>query len=317
MAKRFAVAILAAILILVASLPGDAQQSTAVPPPAAAPTSAPPLTIGSGDLIDVGIFDSPELSGRFRVNQNGDVTLPLVGPVHVQGLTAEQAGKVIEDRFIEAQFLKPQASQTNVFIEEYATQGITVAGEVKTAGIYPAFGVRMLNDVLVAAGGVTPLAASKAVITRKGDPQHPVTVPYVPEALSPVIPEVQIFPGDTVVIPRAGIVYVLGDVQRSGGYVIDGRNPITLEVALALAGGTGRAPALKDTRVVRKLPDGRKEMITVPVDKILKGKSPDLALEDGDIVYVPTSTRKLAAEQAINSALQIGSQVTIYRTAIQ
>ena len=106
-------------------------------------------------------------------------------------------------------------------------------------------GVRKLNDVITAAGGVTPTAASKVVIFHKGDPGHPITVDYNPTALNPVIPDVQIFPGDTLMVPRAGIVYVMGDVIKAGGYVLDGRNTLTVEEAMALAGGSSHAAALK------------------------------------------------------------------------
>jgi polysaccharide export outer membrane protein len=118
-------------------------------------------------------------------------------------------------------------------------------------------------------------------------------------------------------IPRAGIVYVLGSVMRSGGYVLDGRRTLSVETAMALAGGGGRAAALNRVHLVRTLESGRKEDIVVAVDRILKGKAPDVALKDGDILYVPTSTGRLATEQAISSALSIGTQVTIYRTAYQ
>lgn len=312
MRKRIAYRVIAAILVLSAAGMVNAQGT----PVAESQPSAPPLAIGSGDLIDIGVFDSPELSARLRVDQNGDVQPPLLGTVHVQGLTAEQAANEIQERYIQAEILKPESAQATVYIEEYANQGITVSGEVKTPGIYPAFGVRMLNDVITAAGGLTTLSASSAVITRRNDPDHPVTVAYNPQGLPPVVPDVQIDPGDTVLIPRAGIVYVLGAVNRAGGFVLDGRNTLTAEEAMALAGGEGHFAALRRAELVRTLQGGRKEMITVPLDRIFKGKAPDVAMQDGDILYVPTSNGKQAASQAITSALGIGSQVAIYKSAL-
>jgi polysaccharide export outer membrane protein len=155
------------------------------------------------------------------------------------------------------------------------------------------------------------------IITRKGDPDHPITVEYNPEALTPVIPQIQIFPGDTIMVPRAGIVYVLGNVMRSGGYVLDGRRALSVETAMALAGGGGHAAALNRVHLVRTLKDGRREDIVVAVNRIYKGQAPDVVLKDGDILYVPTSNGRLAAEQAISSALSIGTNVAIYRTAYQ
>jgi len=279
-----------------------------------APAVAPPLRIGPGDLIEVTIFENPDLSGRLRVNEVGDITVPLIGRVHVAGKTAEEAARLIEADFVEAQILQPAESHATVFISEYATQGITVTGEVKSPGVYPALGVRKLNDVITAAGGVTTTAASKVVITHKDNPGNQVTVEYNPSALAPIIPDVQILPGDSLVVPRAGIVYVVGNVNRSGGYVLDGRRSLTVEEAMALAGGSGHAAALKRVQLVRTLDDGRRESITIPVNLIYKGQAPDIALQDGDILYVPTSNGKLATEQAITSAISIGTGVAVYRT---
>jgi polysaccharide export outer membrane protein len=278
---------------------------------------APPLKIGSGDLIEVSVYGEPDLSGRFRVNEKGEITVPLLDPVHVEGETAEEAGRTIAQRFVEGNILKPSSAFATVFISEYATQGITVNGEVKSPGLFPALGVRMLNDVITAAGGLLPTAASKVIITRKTDQGTPITVDYNPEAVTPEIPQVQIFPGDIVLVPRAGIVYVLGNVMRAGGYVLDGRRPLTVEVVMALAGGGGHAAALNHAQIVRTLEDGRKEEIAINVDRIFKGRAPDVNLKDGDILYVPTSNGKLAAQQAISSALSIGTSVTIYKTAYQ
>jgi protein involved in polysaccharide export with SLBB domain len=103
-------------------------------------------------------------------------------------------------------------------------------------------------------------------------------------------------------------------VNKSGGYMLDGRNALTAEVAMGLAGGAGRGAAIRRVQLVRSLPDGNKEMIVIPMDQIYKGKSPDVALKDGDILFVPTSTAKLATEQFITSAIGIGSSVAIFKT---
>ena len=312
MAKTLVFAAAISAFFWVQANAGHAQQSGNAPS-----TSVPPLRIGSGDLIEVGVYDSPDLSGRFRVDEKGDIAVPLLGAVHVEGQTAEEAGKTIERRFVDADILKPSGARVIVFIAEYASQGITVSGEVKSGGLQAALGVRMFNDVMIAAGGVTPLASSRVIVTRKSDPDHPIAVEYNPEALTPVIPRIQIFPGDAITVPRAGIVYVLGNVMRSGGYILDGRRPLSVETAMALAGGGGHAAALGRVHIVRTLEGGRKEDIAVAVDRIYKGKAPDVVLKDGDILYVPTSTGRLAAEQAISSALSIGTNVAVYRTAYQ
>ncbi len=306
MAKKLACAITACCLMLAAAAFAQQTGGSTV-------NAAPPLKIGPGDLIQVTIFEDPDLSGNYRVDQNGDATLLLVGHVHVAGLTADDAASLIDKTYVENQILSEAGARANVFIAEYATQGITVSGEVKVPGVYPALGVRKLHDLIVAAGGTSQTAASDVIITRKDDPAHPITVDYNPEALKPVIPDVQIFPGDSIVVPRAGIVYVVGNVTRSGGFVLDGRDQLTVEEALALAGGSSHAPDLKHVQLVRTLDDGRKEMITLPVDRILKGRAPDVAMKDGDILYVPTSNLKLASFQAINDMVSLGTSFILYR----
>ena len=308
MAKIVVAAVLAAMLAVPAAV--NAQSEPAIEVPA-----APPLVIGSGDLINVSIFDAPELSGRFRVDQNGDVKMPLIKPMHVAGLTADQTANLMKSQYVQADILVPEGTSPTVFIEEYATQGITVSGEVKNPGVYPAFGVKMLNDVVTAAGGPTPVAQSRVIITRHSDPEHPVILAYNPDARPRMTPEEQIFPGDTISVPRAGIVYVLGAVNKSGGYVLDGHDEVTAQKAVALAGGTGRAPAMNRVQLVRNMDDGQKLMITVNLDRIFKGTAPDILLRNGDILYVPTSNAKIVTQVAITAAVAVGSAITIYKTA--
>jgi len=299
-----------AILVLVRTATGFAQQSSN---PVA--ESAPQLIIGSGDLIEVTVFGEADLSGRFRVDEKGDISVPLIGRVHAAGKTAEETATALNRRYVESEILNSGNTYVTVFIAEYATQGIVVNGEVKSPGLYPALGVRMLNDVITVAGGVTPNASSKVIITRKADPGNPITVEYVPELLAPVIPRVQIFPGDTITVPLAGSVYVLGSVSKAGAYILEGRHALTVEKAMALAGGTTRGANTSHAHIVRTLEDGNKEDYIFNVNLILKGKAPDLALKDGDILFVPTSNLKLGVMQAINSAIGIGSSVVTYRSA--
>jgi polysaccharide export outer membrane protein len=312
MAKTLARAMTFCFLLCAQTMAGMAQPSSA-----AAPNPVPPLRIGSGDLIEVSMFENPDLSGRYRVDEKGDITVPLIGRVQVAGMTADEAATKIEQLYVEGQILLPANSHATVFIAEYATQGVTINGEVKMSGVYPALGVHKLNDLIAAAGGITQFAASHVVITHKDDPGDPTTVEYNPAALKPVIPDVQIFPGDSILVPRAGVIYVAGNVSKPGAYVLDGRRSLTVEEAMALSGGGGKASALKRVQLVRTLDDGRKEAITIPVNLIYKGQAPDVALIDGDILYVPTSNAKLATEQAIQAALGIGTSIAVYRTTYQ
>ena len=276
----------------------------------------PALKISSGDMLEVAIYDSADLSGSFRVDEKGEVRLPLLGNVHAAGETAGDLAQKIERMYVDRQILIADRAHANVVISEYATQGIVLSGEVKNPGIYPALGVRMLSDVLAAGGGFTQTAGVEVNIYHRGDMEHAVKVPYDLEANSAKIPQVQLYPGDTVFVPRAGMVYAAGDVAHAGAFILDGHRGLTLEALMALCGGEARAAKLNRVQLVRKQPDGSKTMSVIDLRQIYKGKSADIALQDGDIVYVPTSTAKLATEQAINSALGIGTAVTIYKVGL-
>lgn len=298
-----------ALLLFVQAVTIFAQQgSSAVP-------VAPAIQIDAGDMIDITVFGQTDLSGHFRVNEKGEVLVPLLGLVHVAGMTADETAVDINQRYIKAEILTPGQEHVTVFVSEYATQGILLNGDVKSPGLYPALGVRMLNDVLSAAGGLLPTAASKVTITHRSAPQSPTTVEIKPEANPPVIPQVQILPGDTIMVPRAGIVYLAGNVSRSGGYVLDGQRTLTIEKLIALSGWGGTSAALDHTHLVRTLDDGSREDIQLSVNRIFKGKDPDIVLKDGDIVWIPTSRAKQITTQAISSALGIGTSVAVYRTA--
>lgn len=312
MAKIFKSAAAMGLILLAHAVTGTTQERGTQ-----APMTMPPLLIGAGDLLEVTIYDNPDLSNRFRVNENGDIVLPLAGPVHLEGETATEAGVTIEQAYVKAEILKAASAHATVFIAEYATQGILVNGEVRNPGLYPAMGVRTLNDVMTAAGGIMPTASTRLVITRKSDPDHPLTVEYDPDVAPPIVPRIQIFPGDVITVPIAGSVFVLGGVARAGIFVLEGHHTLTVEKAMALAGGTTHGANASHAHLVRTVTGGKKEDFVFNVNEILKGKSPDIALKDGDIVYVPVSNTKIALERGIESIIGVGTTVLTYRLAYQ
>lgn len=252
--------------------------------------SAPSIDIGPGDTLEVTVFDIRELSGRFRVSQKGQVDLPLIGKTRVAGLTADEAAAEIQARLKSGGFvLHPQVT---VLISQYATQGADVMGEVNRPGIYPTLGSRRLLDMLTLAGGVNGSAGNLVTIIHRKDPHHPVYLALAQTAAglklqaNPVI-----LPGDTIVVQKSGIVYILGDVSRPGGYLIDNNEPLSLLQALTLAGGSTSTSDVRDARLIRKLASGKEE-IKLNLKKIYLGKEADIAVNDGDILYVPSSNLK-------------------------
>ncbi|HEY4359223.1 MAG TPA: polysaccharide biosynthesis/export family protein [Acidobacteriaceae bacterium] len=300
-------------IISVASLTLCGLQAEAQIPSNPVTITSPAIRVASGDLIDVNVFDAPELSGHYRVDELGDVRPPLIGVVHVAGLTAGEIGLLFEQKLMASDILT--RPHVNVNVTEYATQGITITGQVKSPGVFPALGVRMFNDVMTAAGGVTSIASTEIQITHRNDPSHPETVHYNPESLTPEIPQVQLLPGDTVIVPRAGTVYVLGNIQKPGIYVIEGRRPLTFEQLMAQTGPGGNGAKMKEIRLFTPKPDGGREERVLSYRAITEGKSPDVILHDGDILYIPTSGLKLASERALESAISIGTSLALYHIA--
>lgn len=297
---------LAGILLLVlAALSAGGQTTSAAAPVAAAPA----LKISAGDLLDITVFDTPELSSKVRVDHLGNINLPVGGELHVGDLIVEQASAAIQARLLDKDIVKnPHVS---VFILEYATQGVTVLGEVKTPGVYPVLGARTLYDFISAAGGTTATASNTAAIMRRAQPDKQEVVHLSNDPAKATAANIPIGPGDTILVPRAGIVYVVGDVGKPGGFLIDNTERLTVLQAVALAAGTNRTAALNNSKLIRKSVTGREE-IPLPLKKILQNKSADLRLEDGDILFVPASTGKTIGWQGIQSAVQSAGLVAIY-----
>jgi polysaccharide export outer membrane protein len=145
----------------------------------------------------------PDFKTDVRVNSGGEISLPMLGTVAVSGLSVEQAETLIARKLSEkGLFNDPHVT---VFEKEYATQGISVLGEVQKPGIYPLLGSRKLFDAISAAGGTTPKAGRYALITRRNDPQHPVQVPLLTGSSDAMQNNVVVEPGDTISLQRLPI----------------------------------------------------------------------------------------------------------------
>jgi polysaccharide biosynthesis/export protein len=267
------------------------------------------LQIAPGDLLDLDVFDTPELSAKLRVDEHGSVTLPVAGTLSVRGLTAEQAGQAIEARFRVTDVLKdPHVSVT---VLEYATQGVTILGEVRNPGVYPLLGAHGLLDLISAAGGQTTSAGKDVTVTHRDDPDHPIIARIDSKPGSPAPSNVDIRPGDTIMVAHAGIVYVVGAVGKPGGFLIENNDRLTVLQAIALAQGTIRTASLNHAKLIRKT-DGVRQELPVPLKKILANKAEDQLLADGDILFIPSSTAKNALSD-MESILPSASSAAIYR----
>jgi polysaccharide biosynthesis/export protein len=271
---------------------------------------APNIAIGSGDLLNIVVFDTPELTTSARVSQNGEVNLPVLGLMRLAGLNSIDAARRIEDELRSRHLIIDP--HVTVFIVEYASQGATVMGEVRSPGVYPTLGTRKLLDMLSVAGGLQSTAGKTVSIVHRDDPQHPVMVAlqsgpatmYAQE--NPVI-----LPGDTVIVAKAGVVYVIGDVLKPGGFLIDNNTPVSVMQSLSLAGGWDKTAALSKTKLIRKTPEGREE-VDLDLKHLAYGSQADIGVKDGDILFVPSSTTKTLTYRGIEAAITLTSSLLIY-----
>ena len=276
------------------------------------PQTSPATQIAEGDLLDIVIFETPELSGRFRVNLKGDILLPLAGTLHVAGMTLAEITDAVSQRYKDAKILV--APEVTVFVAEFTRRTITITGEVRAPGVFPIAAPRTLTDTLAMAGGLNDTASRTVSIVHAADPRQIIHVTLNVGAQTPEsIQEgrMEILPGDSIFVARSGIVYLVGELMRPGGFQVEHNNRLTLLEAIALAGGLTRTAKASQSRLIRRSATGREEM-KVDLHKVLYGGGPDMLLTDGDIVFVPNSVRKEYTQTLINGAIGAATSYAIF-----
>ena len=252
------------------------------------PADRSALTLGPGDEVEIAVYGAQDLGGHTRVSSDGNISLPLIGYVHVAGLTSSEAEAAIEAKLRQNNILNDP--QVFVFVRGYGSSGVYVVGEVAKPGSYSILGPHRLFDVLQAAGGPTEKAMNRAVISHRGS-DKPITIELSKDPAEMAQSNVELQPGDTVVIPGAPIVYVLGEVNKPGGYVLGSGGGVTVLRVVAAAGGPTRNASLGGAKMLRRIPSGLQE-VRVPLKKIISAKAPDVPLEPEDILFVPNSKVK-------------------------
>jgi polysaccharide export outer membrane protein len=272
-----------------------------------AEVSHPDVLVSSGDLLVVSVYGAPDYRYEVRVSSQGDASLPMVGNIKLAGLSTLQAENAI-GRNLKQQgfFTDPRVS---VFVKEYATEGISIMGEVQHPGIYPLLGHRTLLDAISAAGGTTPKAGKSVTITHRDQPDSAETV-KLSTAEGQTMSDVKIRPGDTVVVSTAGVVYVVGAVRDPMGIIMDNPHLSVLQ-AIAMAHGTNSTAAMGSAKLIRNV-NGTQQQIPIPLDKMLTAKGPDLALQANDIVFVPTSKTKVLTQRGLEAVVQAGTGIAAY-----
>ena len=283
--------------------------------------------LAPGDEVEVRIVDEPDYErARLRLNEEGLIRVPWVGEITADQQTTSQLEIALERRF-ERYFHEPQVQ---VRISEYAGRPVAVLGAVKNPGVYQLRGPRSLVEVLALAGGLSSDAGHVVKITRplargaiplpraRKDPsgRFSVASASIEDVLKAERPaeNIQIEPHDVLSIPRAELVYVIGAVARSGGFVLRENEHVSVLQALALAGGLSGTAAARRAKILRS-PASGKQRVEEAVDlrMIMESRSNDVALNPDDILFVPTSGGKAAARRVAEAVIRTVTGVLIFR----
>ncbi len=264
---------------------------TATPPSRGGPPG--PLksdyVIGKEDLLELGVFEQPDLTRTVRVSGDCTISLPLLGIVPLAGLSTKQAEEKLRDLLSDKYLTDPQVW---VFVKEAKSRKVSVVGAVEKPGSIEMLGDRTLLEAISEAGGLTHQAGRDLYVLRPDASGAATRIDIDLDDLmingNPVL-NIALSPGDVINIPidRVLHVYVDGAVRKPGEVEYKSSRPLNLLQAIAAAGGLSERASQKGVVVIRTKAGGAQEMIKVDLKAVRKGKQDNFELENGDSIYVP------------------------------
>lgn len=318
------------------------QTSTLKEQSAALPSAARDIrdqdyVISPDDVLDVYVLDVKELSREYRVSASGQVSVPLLkDPIRAAGLTLDQFATAFTSKLQEGGLVtEPNVS---VSVKQSRFHSVAITGAVRKPQIYAVMGRTTLLQVLSQAEGITDEAGDVVRITRgplanvttAGTTQLPngggtdtaaksnsftVDLRRLLQTGDPSL-DVDVYPGDSVTVPLAGVVYVVGAVTRPGGFTLSlNRQGLTVLQAIALAEDLKPTAKPDKAKIIRRgpqYPNGYVEL-PVPAKRILAGKTADVALQANDILFIPDSTGKKAVGKTAEAAIQMAIGAVVWR----
>ncbi|GLI36423.1 polysaccharide biosynthesis/export family protein [Desulforhabdus amnigena] len=244
--------------------------------------------LGEGDLIQIDVFEAQELKTETRVGARGFVTLPLIGPVELKGLTSREAEQKIEDLYRRKYLQNPHVS---VFVKEQVSGKITLLGALNKPGTYSYLTRQHLLDVLAMGEGLSD-KAGRTVQVRRTEENSPQPITYMVD-LDALIKNgqsemnLEIKGGDVVYVPEAGMVYVDGAVRKPGNYPI--KTAMSLPEAIAAAGGFSTTADEGNIKLVRSNENGNREVVQLSIKDLRQDTKENLEVKDRDVIFVETS----------------------------
>jgi len=283
--------------------------------------------LGPGDQLSIWALGAEEVGkSPVRIDPSGYVDLPLVGRLRAGGLTVQRFRADLAAKLR----TYVQSPQVAVTVTESRSQPVSVIGAINKPGIHQLEGRKTLVDVIALAGGVRPEAGHTIRVTR-GIERGAIPLPTahldasgqfsvvdlnlrsVLESRNPEL-NITIEPHDVIAVAKGDLVYVLGQVKKSGGFVLNERKSITALQALAYAEGLDRTAAPKQAKILRVVPGQPQRMeIAVNLRAILDGKSQDVPMLADDILFVPNNSARQVGMAALSTAVQLGTGLIIWR----
>jgi polysaccharide export outer membrane protein len=296
----------------------DVRKSSEEPKRAPVGVSVADYVFGSGDVVEVSVFDLPEMNGTFQISDAGYIALPLLGQVKAEGLNGMQLTKLVSSTLKSADLLvEPIVS---IAINEYHSRTVLVLGAVVRPAAYPLQRPTTLLDVISLAGGLAPNAGNIVTVahqTGSTEGNRPtVTVDIAKLVLgSDPLGNIEVHAGDVVNVSTAPVIYVVGAVNKPGGFVIaDPSSGVTVIQAVALAEGLQSIAAPKRGLLLRKSEDGKpRQEISVDIAGILQQKGVDQLLQPNDILFVPESGSK----KTLHAMGRVAEGVVIYGAGLR
>jgi polysaccharide export outer membrane protein len=329
--------------------------------------SAEDYRIGPDDQLEINVLEAAELNREPRVSASGEISLVLIGSVHVEGLTPRELELVLEELLRRSYIKNPHVS---VQVREMQSHPVAVFGAVKKPGVFQVRQPKTVIELLSMAEGLDVDAGDSVIVEHRSGFSTSAAMPGADgqsaasrattsegaedlpndatsardnagpadksapsdtrgQAASSNTVEIDlkklldtgdsnlnvlVYPGDVIKVPRAGLVYVVGEVKKAGGFVLKSNENISVLQAIALAEGLTRTSSSSFARIIRTSEaTGQRREIPIDVNKILAGKKADPMLEPRDILFIPNSAARSALFRGMEAALSIGTGVAVYR----
>ncbi len=282
--------------------------------------------IGAHDLLEINVFEAPDLNRSLRVSASGEISMPLLGAVQSSGLTARELEGTLEVKL--RQYMKDP--HVGVFVTTVESHPVSVVGAVKKPGVFQIRGTKTVLEMLSMSEGLADDAGDEVLVMRGAglhfgaDTASPAAGPNDNDTIKINLKDllesgdprynVAVYPGDIVKVTRGGIVYVIGDVRKPGGFVLKSDQNMSVLKAIALAEGLNSTAAKSRTKIIRT-DEKTGERLEFPIDlgKVLAGKTPDTPLKPADIVFVPNSSGKTVLYKGSEAAVATASGLIIWR----